>query len=60
MPPKKMLEAHEIAELEQWIKLGAPDPRTEEKSSETIAMTLQEAEELLVISAAQRTTNSQH
>ena len=43
MPPKKMLEAHEIAELELWIKLGAPDPRTEEKSSETIAMTLQEA-----------------
>ncbi|MDB4504180.1 hypothetical protein N9108_09540, partial [Akkermansiaceae bacterium] len=43
MPPKKMLEAHEIAELEQWIKLGAPDPRTEETSVETIRMTLKEA-----------------
>ncbi|MDG1975764.1 MAG: hypothetical protein P8I39_04460, partial [Akkermansiaceae bacterium] len=44
MPPKKMLEAHEIAELEQWIKLGASDPRTEETSVETIRMTLKEAE----------------
>ncbi len=28
MPPKQQLPAEEIALLEQWIKLGAPDPRT--------------------------------
>jgi hypothetical protein len=28
MPPKKRLSAEEIATLEQWVKLGAPDPRT--------------------------------
>jgi len=27
MPPKKQLAADEIALLEQWIKMGAPDPR---------------------------------
>jgi len=29
MPPKNKLAAAEIAALEKWIKLGAPDPRTE-------------------------------
>ncbi len=28
MPPKEKLSAHEIADLEAWIKMGAPDPRT--------------------------------
>ena len=28
MPPKGMLRAEQIAALEQWVKLGAPDPRT--------------------------------
>jgi hypothetical protein len=27
MPPKKQLAPEEIAALEQWVKLGAPDPR---------------------------------
>jgi hypothetical protein len=27
MPPKKRLSADEVAVLEQWIKMGAPDPR---------------------------------
>ncbi|MFO1481783.1 MAG: PSD1 and planctomycete cytochrome C domain-containing protein [Verrucomicrobiaceae bacterium] len=27
MPPKKQLTAEEVAVLEQWVKLGAPDPR---------------------------------
>ena len=27
MPPKRALAAEEIAALEQWVKLGAPDPR---------------------------------
>jgi hypothetical protein len=28
MPPKHQLAASEIAALEQWVKMGAPDPRT--------------------------------
>src|SRR4051812_24456057 len=28
MPPKHQLPATEIALLEQWVKMGAPDPRT--------------------------------
>ncbi len=27
MPPKKQLSAQEVADLEAWIKMGAPDPR---------------------------------
>jgi hypothetical protein len=27
MPPKQKLEPHAIADLEAWIKMGAPDPR---------------------------------
>jgi hypothetical protein len=32
MPPKRQLAPEEVAALEQWIKLGAPDPRVEPKS----------------------------
>jgi Protein of unknown function (DUF1553)/Protein of unknown function (DUF1549)/Planctomycete cytochrome C len=28
MPPKAKLSAQEIADLEAWVKMGAPDPRT--------------------------------
>ncbi len=28
MPPKKKLAAAEIADLEEWVRRGAPDPRT--------------------------------
>ena len=28
MPPKKKLAAEAIADLETWVKMGAPDPRT--------------------------------
>jgi len=28
MPPKHPLSAEEVASLEKWIKMGAPDPRT--------------------------------
>ena len=28
MPPKKRLSAEEVAVLTEWVKLGAPDPRT--------------------------------
>ena len=28
MPPKKKLSSSEIADLETWVKMGAPDPRT--------------------------------
>ena len=30
MPPKSPIPAAEVALLEQWVKAGAPDPRTEE------------------------------
>ena len=30
MPPKKKLASEEIAALEEWIRMGAPDPRTED------------------------------
>ncbi|MCB1062093.1 MAG: PSD1 domain-containing protein [Verrucomicrobiae bacterium] len=29
MPPKEKLPAHVIADLETWVRMGAPDPRTE-------------------------------
>src|SRR6478735_3673455 len=29
MPPKHALEAEEVNDLIEWVKLGAPDPRTE-------------------------------
>jgi hypothetical protein len=35
MPPKGKLPAAAVADLEQWIKMGAPDPR--EKTTTTIA-----------------------
>ncbi len=28
LPPKQKLAAAEIADLEQWVRMGAPDPRT--------------------------------
>src|SRR5262245_54464563 len=28
MPPKGKLSADEVADLEKWVKIGAPDPRT--------------------------------
>jgi len=28
MPPKKKLEPQQIADFEAWVKMGAPDPRT--------------------------------
>jgi Protein of unknown function (DUF1549)/Protein of unknown function (DUF1553)/Planctomycete cytochrome C len=30
MPPKKKLPPEQLAALEQWVKMGAPDPRTED------------------------------
>ena len=29
MPPKSPLRPEQVRDLEQWVKLGAPDPRTE-------------------------------
>jgi hypothetical protein len=33
MPPKSRLEDHEIQALQEWIKMGAPDPRTVDASA---------------------------
>ena len=35
MPPKRALAAHEIADLAEWVRMGAPDPRTDD----TVALT---------------------
>ncbi len=32
MPPKYPLSSSEVADIETWIKMGAPDPRTENKT----------------------------
>ncbi len=44
MPPKGKLPASEIAILEQWIKLGAPDPRSEAIATAKPARTIDIAE----------------
>ena len=33
MPPKKKLTAQQIEDLEKWVVMGAPDPRSSENSS---------------------------
>ncbi|MFO0970158.1 MAG: PSD1 and planctomycete cytochrome C domain-containing protein [Gemmataceae bacterium] len=33
MPPKKKLDAEVVRDFEEWIRMGAPDPRTEAKSA---------------------------
>jgi len=32
MPPKYPLSSSEVADIEAWIKMGAPDPRTEKRA----------------------------
>ncbi len=44
MPPKRKLSPEQLAAFEQWVKLGAPDPRTAVAAVEVkkIGMTLEE------------------
>ena len=35
MPPKSPLRPEQVRDLEQWVKLGAPDPRTEPTQTST-------------------------
>ena len=45
MPPKKKLKGEEIQILEDWVKMGAPDPRTGEpqgKAHQSTAMSVEE------------------
>lgn len=35
MPPKKKLSPEEISDLERWIRMGAPDPRTDDTTAVT-------------------------
>jgi hypothetical protein len=37
MPPKKALSADAVQALEQWVKMGAPDPRESVKKSPALA-----------------------
>lgn len=45
MPPKGRLSDEVIADFVRWIEMGAPDPRTEEKTKASQAMTLTEAKD---------------
>ena len=42
MPPKNKLPEAEIAALEQWVKMGAPDPRTHSVKLAKTGMTFEE------------------
>ena len=44
MPPKSPLSPEQVRDLEQWVKLGAPDPRTESvaQTVEKRALTVEE------------------
>ena len=44
MPPKSPLSSEQVRDLEQWVKLGAPDPRTEAvvQTSARRALTVEE------------------
>ena len=35
MPPRKKLAARELEVLEEWVRLGAPDPRREDPAAQT-------------------------
>src|SRR5581483_10141730 len=39
MPPRGKLSEREIADLEAWIKMGAPDPRTDTAKVQPIDLT---------------------
>src|SRR6185436_311744 len=44
MPPKdKKLSAEQIADLEAWVKMGAPDPRTNSTPSAVISVVTDQA-----------------
>lgn len=51
MPPKGKLSADQIEKLEQWVTMGAPDPRSNDPTAELDAdskpMTLEEAGRIL-------------
>ena len=43
MPPAKKLTSNEIADLETWVKRGAPDPRRESATQNTTRMSVEDA-----------------
>lgn len=57
MPPSKQLTEQEIAVLENWVKRGAEDPRTE--SAPTTAMSLEEAKNFWAFQPLKTSTASQ-
>jgi hypothetical protein len=55
MPPKKQLAAEEVSVFEQWIKMGAPDPRTGgQLTKKQEGMSLQEGREFWCYKAVQK------
>ncbi|MCO6455815.1 MAG: PSD1 domain-containing protein [Pirellulaceae bacterium] len=41
MPPDRKLPPHEVAQLEQWVRLGAPDPRDRAAAASPIVSNLE-------------------
>jgi hypothetical protein len=52
MPPKSRLPADEVAILEEWVKRGAPDPRTDDATKAAKPKVV--ASEFMVISHVER------
>ena len=45
MPPKRKLSARQIADLESWVEMGAPDPRTAKPALESSAESEDDADD---------------
>jgi mono/diheme cytochrome c family protein len=43
MPPKEQLTASQIADLEAWVRMGAPDPREERRETTHIGQLFEQA-----------------
>lgn len=55
MPPKNKLPQAEIAALEQWVKMGAPDPRTHKVTLAKSGMTVEEGRNFWAYRPPQKT-----
>ena len=64
-PPKQKLSSAQVADLEAWIKLGAPDPRTAVKSKVALISTVDKVwrehrrrSQVLVVATGQGSTSA--
>jgi hypothetical protein len=54
MPPKSKLPEKVVADVELWIKMGAPDPRTESVAKTTIGVDLEKAQKFWAFQKPER------